>query len=380
MPSLILFQGQSCFDFMSEKIEALKKERNDAIAQQAFEYAGEVQDEIDALTTNAKGGSQSWADPIPNTHVAFKCSHAPCNNQILRKKETLGEPDYKAYCSKECRTAREKLKEHPAQNTGRIPLGWADIDTSSGKIVPLSQDPACKKCGAPTPNRDVRWCFDCLPDFSAKSQIDLKQLLCDVAAIFDGWHSDGTAWTEWDESVRERVSKCQQQLEVQSPKPSEPLPQLIPDGPSSAVDLAEPSERTEACSICGTLVSDWVDPDWARGMVCRPCESKHQPSEPEICSGCNKPENEPSIFCSVHQHPPSEPEKWEVGFCLADYHEQENKYEFFCRIWRNREVFATVYGNSKDEAIGRATRIVEAMTGRPLLLKRIKELEELCRK
>ncbi len=33
-----------------------------------------------------------------------------------------------------------------------------------------------------------------------------NQLLVDVAQLLDGWHQDGTAWTEWDESVRKRVS------------------------------------------------------------------------------------------------------------------------------------------------------------------------------
>jgi hypothetical protein len=35
---------------------------------------------------------------------------------------------------------------------------------------------------------------------------DLKVLLVDVAQIFDGWHADGTPWSEWDESVRRRVT------------------------------------------------------------------------------------------------------------------------------------------------------------------------------
>ena len=34
----------------------------------------------------------------------------------------------------------------------------------------------------------------------------LGDLLCDVAQLLDGWHNDGTVWSEWDESVRQRVS------------------------------------------------------------------------------------------------------------------------------------------------------------------------------
>lgn len=39
-------------------------------------------------------------------------------------------------------------------------------------------------------------------------QAALRALLVDVAQIFDGWHQDGTAWTEHDESVRKRVSEA----------------------------------------------------------------------------------------------------------------------------------------------------------------------------
>lgn len=34
----------------------------------------------------------------------------------------------------------------------------------------------------------------------------LRRLLCDVGQLLDGWHNDGTAWSEWDESVRKRVA------------------------------------------------------------------------------------------------------------------------------------------------------------------------------
>jgi hypothetical protein len=41
---------------------------------------------------------------------------------------------------------------------------------------------------------------------------EVIHLLTDVAQVFDGWHSDGTAWTEWDESVRKSVSAVQRKL------------------------------------------------------------------------------------------------------------------------------------------------------------------------
>lgn len=46
-------------------------------------------------------------------------------------------------------------------------------------------------------------------------------LLTDVAQILDGWHNDGTAWSEWDEQVRQRVTALQQQLyKLKPPKPA----------------------------------------------------------------------------------------------------------------------------------------------------------------
>jgi len=45
------------------------------------------------------------------------------------------------------------------------------------------------------------------------SRDDLRHLLCDVAQLLDGWHQDGTAWSEWDESVRKRVVEIQRTLE-----------------------------------------------------------------------------------------------------------------------------------------------------------------------
>jgi hypothetical protein len=46
-----------------------------------------------------------------------------------------------------------------------------------------------------------------------KPDEELRQLLCDVAQLLDGWHNDGTAWSEWDESVRKRVLEMQLKLE-----------------------------------------------------------------------------------------------------------------------------------------------------------------------
>lgn len=45
----------------------------------------------------------------------------------------------------------------------------------------------------------------------------LKTLLSDVHQLLIGWHSDGTAWTEWDESVKKRVFEMMEECEKSSP-------------------------------------------------------------------------------------------------------------------------------------------------------------------
>jgi hypothetical protein len=42
----------------------------------------------------------------------------------------------------------------------------------------------------------------------------LADTLINVSQLLDGWHADGTAWSEWDESVRSevraRLAECEQ--------------------------------------------------------------------------------------------------------------------------------------------------------------------------
>jgi len=38
---------------------------------------------------------------------------------------------------------------------------------------------------------------------------EAQQVLSNIAAIFDGWHADGTAWSDWDESVRAEIPRLQ---------------------------------------------------------------------------------------------------------------------------------------------------------------------------
>jgi len=41
----------------------------------------------------------------------------------------------------------------------------------------------------------------------ASATVDIVNTLTNACQVFDGWHNDGTAWSEWDESVRQDLSK-----------------------------------------------------------------------------------------------------------------------------------------------------------------------------
>ncbi len=58
---------------------------------------------------------------------------------------------------------------------------------------------------------------------------ELRPLFCDLAQLLDGWHNDGTAWSEWDESVRKRLSQAQAVIET-TLAATEPHP--LPPGPT----------------------------------------------------------------------------------------------------------------------------------------------------
>lgn len=46
-----------------------------------------------------------------------------------------------------------------------------------------------------------------MSDADTKRLHEILNLTPDIAQLMDGWHQDGTAWTEWDESVRSRLSE-----------------------------------------------------------------------------------------------------------------------------------------------------------------------------
>lgn len=43
---------------------------------------------------------------------------------------------------------------------------------------------------------------------------EIAALTPDIAQLLDGWHADGTAWSEWDESVRRRLADWHQQFDA----------------------------------------------------------------------------------------------------------------------------------------------------------------------
>lgn len=46
---------------------------------------------------------------------------------------------------------------------------------------------------------------------------ELDNLLCEVSGIFDGWHSDGTYWTEYDESIRKKIDEFRNRYTYEAP-------------------------------------------------------------------------------------------------------------------------------------------------------------------
>jgi hypothetical protein len=73
-----------------------------------------------------------------------------------------------------------------------------------------------KECGLSYLNQLEAQMFDGLIAERARNlelRERLKILLPNVSQLLDGWHADGTAWSEWDESVRKEVSEMLAKLE-----------------------------------------------------------------------------------------------------------------------------------------------------------------------
>lgn len=64
----------------------------------------------------------------------------------------------------------------------------------------MQSEPNGTTCGESVTPEPTRQCPRCIP------ASDICELLTQVAMLLDGWHQDGTAWTVWDEEVRQAVS------------------------------------------------------------------------------------------------------------------------------------------------------------------------------
>lgn len=51
--------------------------------------------------------------------------------------------------------------------------------------------------------------------------------------------------------------------------------------PLSPLPPPPPAVRYEQCRLCGSWITNWVDPDWAKGRICRRCEALNEPGAPE---------------------------------------------------------------------------------------------------
>lgn len=50
-----------------------------------------------------------------------------------------------------------------------------------------------------------------------KAEVDVEQWLCNVGQLMDGWHADGTAWSEWDESLRAQLPAVRRAVATPAP-------------------------------------------------------------------------------------------------------------------------------------------------------------------
>lgn len=59
------------------------------------------------------------------------------------------------------------------------------------------------RCRLLDENKELRWFID-----------DFRTIANHTAQLLDGWHADGTAWSEWDEIVRKELSKLMRRAEI----------------------------------------------------------------------------------------------------------------------------------------------------------------------
>lgn len=75
------------------------------------------------------------------------------------------------------------------------------------------REPLIGECAKHPGNNMVRCSMCAIERFaSAPTPTEIDSLLCEVAQLLDGWKADGTAWTPWDQSIRDRVTDIRARL------------------------------------------------------------------------------------------------------------------------------------------------------------------------
>lgn len=116
-------------------------------------------------------------------------------------------------------------------------------------------------------------------------------------------------------------------------------------------DLEAEKPRTVQCTFCGSIVSDWVDPDWSKGRICHECEARHEPKDTQVPLA-----KEQLIPCTVE----------------AENNTLVSVSEYMLAICAKGEELISVLSKEQRQIIGRALLSPEAPTddtGKVLLTK-----------
>lgn len=60
--------------------------------------------------------------------------------------------------------------------------------------------------------------FVVMDEYAINKRSELDELLMWVTQILDGWHADGTAWSDWDESIRQKVIAYRTKYTYEKPR------------------------------------------------------------------------------------------------------------------------------------------------------------------
>jgi hypothetical protein len=103
---------------------------------------------------------------------------------------------------------------------------------------------------------------------------EMLDVLVDVSQLFDGWHQDGTAWSEWDESVRKRLAALNLRLDAArngaASSGSTGAPSLDQPTPPDEFDVRLLALRENAQKAVTAAIADSVKrwADWATECTC----------------------------------------------------------------------------------------------------------------